>query len=62
MAEQKDGINDHLVIFKPTTSTLDYYLLGAWEGEPNGIKNEASFISDLDQKLETLENTNTLNY
>ena len=61
VAEQKDGVHDHLVIFKPTTSTLDYYLLGAWEDEPNGIKTEASFVSDLDQKLETLEKTNILN-
>ena len=60
VAEQKDGIDDHLIIFKPTSSTLNYYLLGAWEGEPNGIKTEASFISDLDAKLETLEKTNSL--
>ncbi|KQC32685.1 glycoside hydrolase [Nonlabens sp. YIK11] len=57
---QKEGVNDHLVIFKPTTQELTYYFLGAWEQEPNGIKNETDFFTDLDQKLNTLENTNSL--
>lgn len=61
LAEQKEGVNDHLVVFKPSTETLTYYFLGAWEQEPNGIKNEASFLSDLNSKLESLENTNTIN-
>ncbi|SMG45304.1 DUF4861 family protein [Arenibacter troitsensis] len=61
VAEQKEGINDHLVVFKPTTDKITYYLLGAWEQEPNGIKDEASFILDLDKKLERLNTTNSLN-
>jgi len=61
VAEQKDGDYDHLVIFKPTTETLTYYFLGAWEQETNGIKTEDAFISDLNKKLESLENTNSIN-
>lgn len=60
VAEQKDGQHDHLVIFKPTTNTLTYYFLGAWEQEPNGIKTEAAFITDLNTKLESLNTTNTI--
>ncbi len=61
VTEQKEGVNDHLVVFKPSTKPLTYYFLGAWEQEPNGIKNEASFLADLNIKLESLENTNAIN-
>jgi hypothetical protein len=61
VTEQKDGIDDHLVIFKPSTNPITYYFLGAWEQEPNGIKTEKSFISDLNTKLERLEKTNSIN-
>jgi len=60
-AEQKDGIDDHLVIFKPTTKPITYYFLGAWEQEPDGIKTEEAFVSDLNSKLEILEMTNSIN-
>ena len=61
VVEQKEGVNDHLVVFKPTTETIAYYFLGAWDQEPNGIKDQASFILDLDKKLEKLNTTNLLN-
>ena len=61
VAEQKDGIDDHLVIFRPTTKPITYYFLGAWEQELNGIKTEESFILDLNSKLEVLEKTNSIN-
>jgi hypothetical protein len=54
VAEQKEGVDDHLVVFKPTTSTLTYYFLGAWEQELNGIKTKEAFIADLDTKLRLL--------
>ncbi|MFG6685818.1 DUF4861 family protein [Mariniflexile sp. HNIBRBA6329] len=60
VAEQKQGKYDHLVIFKPSTKTLTYYFLGAWEQELNGITNEADFIADLNKKLQILDNTNAL--
>lgn len=58
--EQKTGADDHLVVFKPTTETLTYYFLGAWEQEKEGIKNETDFLTDLNNKLELLESTNSL--
>jgi len=61
VAEQKKGKDDHLVIFKPTDKAVSYYFLGAWEQEKNGIVDEASFIQDLNTKLETLENSGQLN-
>ena len=61
VVEQKEGVNDHLIVFKPTTEKIAYYFLGAWDQEPNGIKDQASFILDLDKKLEKLNTTNLLN-
>ena len=60
LAEQKEGEHDHLVVFKPNNNPITYYFLGAWEQEPNGIKTEADFFKDLDAKLQTLDNSNTL--
>ncbi|CAH8282679.1 uncharacterized protein DUF4861 [Mariniflexile fucanivorans] len=60
VAEQKTGVDDHLVIFKPTIKPITYYFLGAWEQEQNGIKTQEAFIQDLNTKLEALDNTNIL--
>ena len=56
----KTATHDHLIIFKPTTKPITYYILSAWEQEPNGIKNEKDFYKDLDQKLIELQQTNHL--
>lgn len=61
VAQQKEGINDHLVIFKATTNTITYYFLGAWEQELNGIKSQNAFMKDLENKLAILEKSSTLN-
>lgn len=53
----EDGRDDHLVVFKPTTKVIQYYFLGAWEQEKDGIKNEDEFITSINQLLEQL-NTN----
>lgn len=45
---------DHLVVFKPSTKTNSFYLLGAWEQEKDGIKSQEEFVKYLDQKLEEL--------
>ncbi|MDX6183626.1 DUF4861 family protein [Flavobacterium sp. Fl-77] len=45
---------DHLIVFKPSTKTNSFYLLGAWEQEKDGIKSQEEFVKYLDQKLEEL--------
>lgn len=58
--EVKAGSYDHLVIFKALDEPVTYYFLAAWEQEPNGIKTSESFFSDLDSKLQTLEDKGRL--
>lgn len=53
--------HDHLIVFKPTTKAVTYYMLSAWGQEPEGIKNESEFYSDLNQKLAQLQQNNRLN-
>lgn len=55
-----DGKDDHLVVFKPTTKAVTYYILAAWEQEPNGITNETEFYNDLNSKLIQLQKNNHL--
>ncbi|WP_439131549.1 DUF4861 family protein [Polaribacter sp.] len=54
------GEHDHLVTFKPSTKTVTYYFLGAWEQELGGIKTEAEFKTYLDGLLNELNSKNTL--
>lgn len=58
--EVKEGPHDHLVVFNATEEPVTYYFLGAWEQEPNGITSEEEFISDLDSKLQQLEEQGSL--
>lgn len=58
--KQIEGADDHLVVFKPTTETITYYFLGAWEQEKNGITSKEDFISHLDKLLQDLNSNNTL--
>ncbi|MCV9385400.1 DUF4861 domain-containing protein [Reichenbachiella ulvae] len=50
----REGGFDHLIQFKTSEKPFSYYLLGAWEQEPNGIKDKASFKAYLDQKVAQL--------
>ncbi|MCG9972884.1 DUF4861 family protein [Christiangramia crocea] len=59
--KQIEGTDDHLVVFKPTTETITYYFLGAWEQEKDGITSEEEFVSHLDQLLQELNSNNNLN-
>lgn len=45
---------DYLLVFKPTTKSTSFYLLGAWEQEVNGIKTQEEFVKYLDDKLAVL--------
>lgn len=60
VSEQKKGYDDHLVIFKPTTKTVTYYFLAAWEQELNGLKTEEEFLADIELKLQSLNETNSI--
>jgi hypothetical protein len=55
-----EGVYDHLLIFKPTTNSVNYYLLAAWEKEKAGIKTKEEFLAYLDQKLAILNKKNKL--
>jgi hypothetical protein len=60
ISEVTDWEHDYLLIFKPSTKAISFYFLGAWEQEKEGIKTEAEFLSFLDEKLNELNNTNSL--
>ncbi|MDY0988352.1 DUF4861 family protein [Flavobacterium sp. CFBP9031] len=45
---------DYLLVFKPSTKAVTFYLLGAWEQEVNGIKTKEEFAQYLDKQLEVL--------
>jgi Domain of unknown function (DUF4861) len=55
-----DAEFDHLLVFKPSTQVVDFYFLGAWEQEPNGIKSKEAFVTYLDEKLKELNKVNKL--
>lgn len=57
---EEDAEFDYLLVFKPTTKAVDFYFLGAWEQEPNGIKNQEGFLKYLDEKLLQLNKKNSL--
>lgn len=55
-----DAEFDHLLIFKPTTKSVSFYFLGAWEQEKDGIKTKEEFLSYLDKKLTELNSKNKI--
>ena len=57
----QEGPHDHLVIFKPTTNKISYYILAAWQQEKNGITSEGEFVKKLDEHLKTLQQNGRLN-
>ena len=44
----------NIVKLIPISGRLDYYLMGAWEGEENGIKNEEEFMNYIKQTTKEL--------
>ena len=60
VSEVTEWEHDYLLVFKPSTKAISFYFLGAWEQEKDGIKTEAEFLSYLDEKLNELNNTNSL--
>ncbi len=45
---------DHLVVFKPTTTSISYFFAAAWQQELNGITSREDFIFYLDEELKKL--------
>lgn len=58
-SEVKKGEFDYLIEFKPSTTPISFYFLGAWEQEPNGIKTQDEFTVYLDKLLDELNRNNT---
>lgn len=54
--EFTNDANSHIVKLKPNQGKLDYYLVAAWEGEPEGIKTKEEFIAYLDKVAAELAN------
>lgn len=46
----------HVVKLKPESGKIDYYFLGAWELEPNGITNEKDFMDYVNKTAVELAN------
>lgn len=61
LAQAVEGTDDHLLVFKPTTNTITYYFLGAWEKEKDGITNKEDFTNYINSLLEALNKNNQLN-
>jgi len=55
-----NGVDDHLIVFKPSNKTVSFYFLGAWEKEKAGLKSQEEFIAYLNKKLALLNANNTL--
>ena len=49
--------HSHVVVLDTSGEQVDYYLAAAWQGEPNGIKDSASFKAWLAQQIERLTMT-----
>ncbi|MFK8162888.1 MAG: DUF4861 domain-containing protein [Lewinella sp.] len=45
----------HVVVLRPNNNSLNYYFLAAWEQEPGGIKDRASFLTYLDKTTRELD-------
>jgi len=55
-----EGVDDHLLIFKPTIAPISFYFLGAWEKEKAGLKTKEEFLAYLNKKLIVLNKTSKL--
>jgi hypothetical protein len=55
-----EGVDDHLIVFKPSNKAVAFYFLGAWEKEKAGLKSQEEFIAYLNKKLVQLNAKNSL--
>jgi hypothetical protein len=55
-----EGVDDHLLVFKPNIAPISFYFLGAWEKEKAGLKTKEEFLAYLNKKLIVLNKTSKL--
>ncbi len=48
--------DSYIVVLKPTDGKLDYYFAGAWDQEPDGIKNKEEFQKYLENTIKEFDN------
>ncbi|MFZ5889664.1 MAG: DUF4861 family protein [Myxococcota bacterium] len=51
---QEIDTNNYVAVMDPSGKHLDYYLLAAWQGEPNGVKTRDEFRQALERETEML--------
>ncbi len=56
-----DDKDSYVVILKPSDGKLDYYFAGAWQEEPDGIKNKEKFQDYLNSVVKELDNPVSVN-
>ena len=56
----KEGLNDHLVVFKKDTKKVSYYFAAFWEQELGGITSKEDFVKYIDKQLDKLLNQDFL--
>lgn len=54
MIEFTEDQFSHIVKLKPSSGKVDYYYAGVWQLEPNGITNEADFVTYIDKTAREL--------
>lgn len=50
-----EDANSHIVTLKTSQGKLEYYFLASWAGEPDGIKDEQSFVAYLEKISQQLQ-------
>lgn len=56
----KEGLNNHLVVFKKEPKNISYYFAAFWEQEPGGITSKEDFVKYIDKQLNKLLNQDFL--
>jgi hypothetical protein len=56
----KEGLNNHLVVFRKEPKNISYYFAAFWEQEPGGITSKEDFVKYIDKQLDKLLNQDFL--
>jgi hypothetical protein len=55
LIQSVEDVNSHVLVLKSPNAHLTYYLLAAWEKEPQGVQSEEAFTRYLDDSLQRLD-------